>query len=350
MKKNLLQKQAYEKYWSVRLSPLTDSYLGYCYTRALAKTMGQGFPSAIIISRDGMSDCYFKTTDRKRYGANLIRRYGASIHTIRKFCSILKEKAHALTTFMHDHPAQHLDRRTFNQFLTLFYQYTGYHIGPRHMIDFLPPLKVQRFLADLKEVRIAVEHMYPDTEEYIRAFAETIAKRTTYTAPMILHATHNEFNYLLLTGTLPPKKTLSSRIGLTALIFTKTTHRVLTANNARAIEKTLNTVEPTDTLTGTIAYPGKAVGTVHVVLNPNETSTFKEGDILVTGMTRPDFIHLMRKAGAIVTDAGGMLCHAAITAREFKKPCIIGTRFASTAFKTGDCVEVDANNGIVKKI
>mgnify|MGYP001564748046 CR=1 FL=1 len=58
----------------------------------------------------------------------------------------------------------------------------------------------------------------------------------------------------------------------------------------------------------------------------------------------------MRKAAAFVTDEGGILCHAAIVARELKKPCIIGTKIATRVFKDGDMVEVDATKGIVRKI
>ena len=58
----------------------------------------------------------------------------------------------------------------------------------------------------------------------------------------------------------------------------------------------------------------------------------------------------MRSSGAIVTDIGGLTCHAAIVAREMKKPCIVGTKIATQVLKDGDIVEVDASNGIVKKI
>ena len=78
--------------------------------------------------------------------------------------------------------------------------------------------------------------------------------------------------------------------------------------------------------------------------DPNK---FKEGDILVATMTRPDFLPLMIKAGAFVTDDGGVCSHAAIIAREMGKPCIIGTRNATTILKDGDIVTVDADNGTV---
>lgn len=65
-------------------------------------------------------------------------------------------------------------------------------------------------------------------------------------------------------------------------------------------------------------------------------------------MTTPDYIQLIKKSSAIITDEGGLLCHAAIVAREFKKPCVIGTKIATKILKDGDLVEVDANKGIVK--
>ena len=69
-----------------------------------------------------------------------------------------------------------------------------------------------------------------------------------------------------------------------------------------------------------------------------------------TLLTKPDFLPLMKKSSTIVTDIGGLLCHAAIVAREMAIPCIIGTQVATTTFKDGDLVEVDAIKGIVKKI
>jgi pyruvate,water dikinase len=67
-------------------------------------------------------------------------------------------------------------------------------------------------------------------------------------------------------------------------------------------------------------------------------------------MTTPDFVPAMRKAVAIITDEGGITCHAAIVSRELGKPCIIGTKIATKALKDGDVVEVDADNGVVRII
>jgi len=70
----------------------------------------------------------------------------------------------------------------------------------------------------------------------------------------------------------------------------------------------------------------------------------------VTSMTRPEFVPLMKKAAGVVTDEGGISCHAAIISRELGIPCIIGTKTATRRLKDGDQVEVNADRGIVKII
>lgn len=101
---------------------------------------------------------------------------------------------------------------------------------------------------------------------------------------------------------------------------------------------------------GLPASPGKAAGKAHVILDPSLIDEFKEGEILVTTMTAPDWVPAMKKAKAIITDAGGMTCHAAIVGRELGIPCIVGTRSRSQAatevIKDGMDITVDATNGV----
>lgn len=102
---------------------------------------------------------------------------------------------------------------------------------------------------------------------------------------------------------------------------------------------------------GLPASPGKAAGKAHVILDPANIDEFKEGEILVTTMTAPDWVPAMKKAKAIVTDAGGMTCHAAIVSRELGIPCIVGTKSrseeATVQIKDGSDITVDATNGVV---
>lgn len=91
-------------------------------------------------------------------------------------------------------------------------------------------------------------------------------------------------------------------------------------------------------------------GTVKLVLKPSDVDRVTNTDILVTVKTKPDYLPAMVKAKAYVTDVGGMLCHAAITAREYSKPCIVGTSCATGVFKDGDIIELNLFTGGVAKI
>ncbi len=103
-------------------------------------------------------------------------------------------------------------------------------------------------------------------------------------------------------------------------------------------------------LKGMCACMGKAKGTVKIINNPAEIKKMNKGDILVSIATNPDLVPAMEKAAAILTDYGGVTSHAAIVSRELGVPCVIGLQKATKVFKDGDLVEVDATNGVVRKI
>ena len=103
-------------------------------------------------------------------------------------------------------------------------------------------------------------------------------------------------------------------------------------------------------LRGTVIWQGKVEGLVRVLNAPDEVPKMQEREILVCPMSDPDYMPAIRKASAIITDQGGLLCHAAIVARELQIPCVVGTEYATKVFKDGDRVEVDAEKGIVRKI
>jgi phosphohistidine swiveling domain-containing protein len=103
-------------------------------------------------------------------------------------------------------------------------------------------------------------------------------------------------------------------------------------------------------LKGSVAFIGRVSGFARIVKRKDQLDKVKEGDILISPMTLPEFLPAMKRAGAFVTDEGGITAHAAIIARELKKPCIIGTKFATQVFNDGDFLEVDAKKGVVKLI
>ena len=98
---------------------------------------------------------------------------------------------------------------------------------------------------------------------------------------------------------------------------------------------------------GNAASPGYASGKVKIIKTSKEIGKVKEGDVLVTEMTNPDFVPAMRKASAIVTDQGGVTSHAAIVSRELGIPAIVGTEVATTMLKNGEVITVNGYNGKV---
>ncbi|MBI2445217.1 hypothetical protein HYV43_02405 [Candidatus Micrarchaeota archaeon] len=127
--------------------------------------------------------------------------------------------------------------------------------------------------------------------------------------------------------------------------------------DAEALKKQLSIQppEPLEPLHGMVAHPGHVQGPAYVVTVGSleelerDEKAFPEGGVMIVAMTQPNQLAIVRKACAIVTDEGGTVSHAAIIAREFGKPCIVGTKSATRTYKTGDWIEVNANAGVVRK-
>ncbi|MES2223341.1 MAG: PEP-utilizing enzyme [Patescibacteria group bacterium] len=140
---------------------------------------------------------------------------------------------------------------------------------------------------------------------------------------------------------------ITKRIANSALVFVNGHFSFVTdLNNLNSIDNKLE-VKEVLSIKGAIAFPGVVRGEVKIIASTNDFVKFKEGDILVSSTTRPDYLTFMKMSAGFITNEGGMLSHAAILARELKKPCIIGTKIATKVLKDGDLVEVDAEKGIV---
>jgi len=192
-------------------------------------------------------------------------------------------------------------------------------------------------------------------------FAELIAKQNKVDGGLIKNYSLEELQLLLETGQKVDNATLLDR-QKSYVIFTKGgAIQAITGNDKDVVLERFK--EPDDQkiteIKGTIANKGKVTGRVNVIVArldiPYEdwlrelySLKFNNGDILLTETTSPDFVPLMKRAGGIIADQGGMNSHAAIMSRELGIPCLVGTRHAIKILKTGDLVELDANSGMVK--
>lgn len=169
------------------------------------------------------------------------------------------------------------------------------------------------------------------------------------------HLVTDELASLLKTGRMPPLAVLEQRRKFSAFISTnqrgKITDLIYYGKQAQSLWRGIFGKQQMKEIAGQVASaPLKKVsGEVCLILDVHKKK-FKRGAILVTTMTRPDFVPILHQAKAIITDEGGLTCHAAIISRELGIPCIIGTKVASKVLQSGDKVEMDLMNGVVKKL
>ena len=204
----------------------------------------------------------------------------------------------------------------------------------RHIID------VMQFFIYYRTQRTDVMNMVA------YAFApqlERIARGKGLSYEELIHCTYEEIIH-----SIPSKSTLRKRQKHFSFLQDGS---VLTGREHEYLAKTFEErVRHGQQVRGRIAYPGSAKGRARIISSYSDLAKIGKGDVLVTTMTTQEMVPVLEKVAAFVTDEGGITCHAAIIARELKKPCVIGTKTATKAFKDGDLVEVDAVYGVVRKL
>ena len=187
----------------------------------------------------------------------------------------------------------------------------------------------------------------------LQPFFKLIAKKLGVSYSHWIHLTSNEIVQILEGKKNLEEMELKEREKGYFFMMEKGIQKMVIGQKGKSlsewVEKNLNKVEENITeLKGQSACSGHAKGSVRIALIAKDSYKLKDGEILVCAMTSPDYVPAMKRASAIITDEGGMLCHAAIMSREFGKPCVIATKIATRVLKDGDLVEVDAEKGIIK--
>ncbi|MEW5955160.1 MAG: PEP-utilizing enzyme [Candidatus Micrarchaeota archaeon] len=166
-----------------------------------------------------------------------------------------------------------------------------------------------------------------------------------------------ELQALMLSGQkLGAEKLQEREKGVAKILVGNEIDTIEGAKAQEFLDETIKPASQVKELVGVVASKGRAVGKVILLsyTNPAEhgekISKMERGQVLVTQMTHPDMVVACKKAGAIVTDEGGMLSHAAIVSRELGIPCVVGTKVATSVLKDGELVEVNAFEGTVKKV
>lgn len=344
-----ISKYQWKNIWAGTWSFLSCSDWGEYYLSASRIKTRPFLRRVVFTFHQDKSAAWVDEDDLHDFSIQLGKALGKNTASIKKLASELKTQALSVLDFMASHK-DNISLATYKRYLASVHSYYAPHIAVKYIVDALPADKLAKYLPILEEARTYAEPVFHETIQFDLSVARQISRLTKLPPDLVLHMTRNEVVACFSKNAVPSASELRSRRKNSVLVFLKKNPYLATGREADRIKNILTREKKTGSLQGQTAYPGKVSGTVRVVHNPQTVKIFNKGDILVTGMTRPEFLPLMKKAGAVVTDAGGILSHAAIVAREIRKPCVIGTKTATRTLKDGDSIEVDATQGIVKRL
>lgn len=335
--------------WAGSYTFISCSYWAPQYSKTLKRILGSGFDNVLFVHKKGTASFFVKNDEFKAFGKFLADKTAASESEAIELLNTLKENTDLVMNIMDELEGSILTSEQYAKFHPVFERHLAYHNFMKKTVDFLSPEILEKLLPKFRDARIYSEAVYSRTEQFFRSLAKSIALKENYDEEALTCLTQDEIENYIETGNLPSEDQLRERFEASAILFENGKTRLFTGSEVTELENKFFPVD-SDEIKGTVAFRGKVKGKCRVINDPFKEHDFNDGDILVTGMTRPEFTPFMEKASAIVTDAGGLLCHAAITAREMKIPCIVGTEKATRMFKDGDLVEVDGESGIVRRL
>ncbi|MBU2545500.1 hypothetical protein KKC65_03580 [Patescibacteria group bacterium] len=226
------------------------------------------------------------------------------------------------------------------QFFPMGLEFSLNGIGKQDVV-----LKYEKYMVDIREQS---QYITVKLEDLIDIVLKRIAKSKNLSYELIKYTTPTEIINNDLNRTI-----LNQRKEISVQMVKDNKYLVFQVKEAKEIDGLIISLEEkvsSKEVKGSPAYKGKAGGLVRVILYRKDLGKIKKGEILVTPMTEAFYTPYLKRVEGIITNEGGITCHAAIISREMKIPCIIGTRNATKILETGDLVEVNANDGIVKII
>jgi phosphohistidine swiveling domain-containing protein len=317
----------YRKHTSRDLTVFTSSIFGETYVETFKRLFNIDFPSVLWVVREGNFTTLYRSENdhqnfRKLIGEKFRDRTFAS-HCIKK----LREYTDWFNGFTSkDYSLEDFSRRK-DEFVDNYREFFAYHQavywGADYLLENYPELK--DIITLLQDVYAYNELVIPNVEQYLLA----------------LNVGH--LDYKSVEGEF-------QEVGL--LFFSDSENVNLYDTELKEIESFIiglnNFVGDINELKGITVSKGVVVGKVQVIKDPNRLHEMNTDNILVTGMTRPQFNHVLSKCKGVIANDGNILSHAAILAREFNLPCVVGTKVATEVLRDGDLVELDATNGIVR--
>lgn len=264
---------------------------------------------------------------------------------------------HLINLFKQIERGKKFNLKFIKDFYLSFGKFTVFNTIIQRGIDYISKFRQYHKISNkLIKYRTKHEKILRDYDKYLEKMSIKIAKEKDFKYSNLLKLlTTDEYINFYKTGELPLN--IKGRERISALVVLPTP-LVLVGNSAFQLFTKLKNLEKHITkelakrvvIKGTSVFPKKIKGKVQVISDLKKLNKFIGGYILVAPTTLPKYTQLLKKAKGLITDEGGLLSHAAVVSREFKIPCIVGTKIATKKLKTGQFVELDAVKGVIKII
>ncbi len=327
------------------------------YNQQLKEISGFGYSQTLCINQHGMGTLYRDAQEieqSKQHFLNIIKNDPTKI---REWYTIAQQKLDEAQALIKEVKTPGYTFRPFEEFEPKFIEIFSYSTIFVFMILEAINSAIEKgekdYYEEAKELfeKLRSQTAYPQLmSEIFPHYFSLVAKKNKLTEAEAQLLDANEFEDVL-NGKKVDITDLEKRDAFAAFLFNPEDKSYQLSTNESDYAQILETHnKDVKEITGQIAFKGKAQGKVRIINVAADMKGFEEGDILVSINTSPTLMPAIMKAAAIITDEGGIMCHASIISRELKKPCIIGTKNATKVLKDGDIVEVDADNGVVKII
>jgi len=341
-----IKKLIWFKSWEAKFPMFLVTIGAPGYFQPLKEAFGFDLGHFLVITHEGILGGYWVEEELTAFGSHLTKFAENDPSTLIKWSDCLKEETDKCRALMRKGKEYFLTAEHFRELRRADEILSAYQITVREVINYLPDNLREQYTPNLEGARKHSETIFFELGDMVTAVLGHVAQQEKVPTDLIGCITGDELEAYFDGKSLPVQSILRGRYTSSGFI-NHPEFSWLSSEDIKQIEKSF-VENSSDEIKGQSAYKGKVTGRARVIKNFSAANELTRGEILVTGMTDPNYVPIMEKAGAIVTDAGGMLCHAAIVSREMKKPCIVGTKIATHLIKDGDMIEVDADNGIVR--
>ncbi len=331
------------------------------YTQNFKKDIGLNYPAGLSISGKNIFSIYRDKKGVVKLGNDfcLLKNKKSLLNKI--FKSIKKRKNHITKTIQEcENKLKQEKGLNTEKYIAMFQSVYGIFKSfwclqwfPVNLEISLEAIKrpdlIKRYQKSLVGIREENQYLIIKLEALIDNLLQGLAKQKAVSKNLIFYATPSEIikNKISSESIIERKKfCLLGAAGNTSFIYTGDKAKKI-ARHVTAINEPRQKENP-NLINGQIAYKGLASGRVKIIKLRKDLKNIKDKKIIVASMTEAYYTPYLKKVKAIITDEGGITCHAAIISRELGIPCIIGTKIATQVLKDGDLIEVDANNGVVK--